>query len=146
MERIKPKTMVVSYLLTSLVIFALSAFTSMIGVYGDGMVSHSTSAELMAVIQLTVVLVGNFLLHLVFYYGNFNCSPITKGVGVGTLLGVVYFLFSVFVLNVYNINTDSVLMLLSGMSGRIVEYGIGGVATAVISVSDIGRWGLLRAF
>ncbi len=144
MERIALKKVVVSYTLTSLMIFILSAFTSMMGVYGKASGSLSMSVELMAVIQLIVVLVSNFLLHMFFYYGGFRSSPITRGVGIGAMLGVVYFLISVFVLNMYNVN--SVQMLLGAMSGRVIEYGLGGIATAVISVSDIGRWGLLRAF
>jgi len=146
MEKIALKKVVTSYALTSFIIFLLSAFTSMMGVYGKGLGSTSISVELMAVIQLSIILIANLLLHGVFYFGGFNSAPITKGMGIGVVLGIAYFMVSVFALNMYNINTDSLQLLVSAMSGRIIEYGAGGIFTAVISVSDIGRWGLLRAF
>ncbi|MBL4587261.1 MAG: hypothetical protein JKX84_09435 [Flavobacteriales bacterium] len=145
MKKTEPKQVIASYGITSLIIFVLSAFTSLLGVYGDGVV-NSISTELMVLIQLIIVLLANFLLHAVFYFGGFTASPITKGLGIGTVLGLTYFAVSVFVLNIYNINTDSLQVLLQAMSGRVVEYSAGGVLTAVISVSDIGRWGLMRAF
>jgi len=148
MERITLKKIAVSYVITSFMIFVISAITSMLGIYGKdiGYGSVSMSVELMAVIQLTIVLVSNFLLHLVFYFGGFNSSPITRGIGIGAVLGLTYFMVTVFVLNEYNITTDPLRLLLGAMGGRMAEYSAGGIATAVISVTDVHRWGLLKAF
>ncbi len=148
MEKTDFKKALISYVLTSFIIFFLTAVTSMLGVYGSGVGGQSfrMSVELMIMIQLVVVLGSNLLLHLIFYFGGFHASPIAKGVGIGAVLGVAYFLVTMFALNTYNVNTDSMQILFSAMSGRIIEYGSGGILTAIISVSDIGRWGLLRAF
>jgi hypothetical protein len=47
---------------------------------------------------------------------------------------------------VYDINSDPIQLLMSALSGRVIEYSSGGVLTAIISVTDIHKWGLLRAF
>lgn len=69
-----------------------------------------------------------------------------KGISVGACLGVIYFMVGVFGLNIYDPNAAPFEQLFGAMGGRLIEYGTGGIATAVISVSDIRKWGLLRAF
>ena len=148
MDTISQKKVLISYVITSVIIFFLSAAISISGIFGNHMgdASANMSIELVAVIQLLIVLTANFILHLFFYYGGFATAPILKGVGIGAVLGVVYFLVSVFALNAYDINAESLQLLVSAMGGRVIEYATGGIATAVISVSDIHRWGVLRAF
>ena len=100
----------------------------------------------MVIIQFVVILVANGVLHSLFYYGGLKSSPLVKGLGIGVFLGMSYFLFSIFVLDSYDINSDPFSLLMSAMSGRVLEYSSGGFVPALISVSDIHRWGLLRAF
>jgi len=148
MEHINQKKVVISYLLTSILIFSISAFTNMIGMVGQQTlpISGSMSNELMMLVQLAIILVANGFLHYVFYFGNLNSSPIAKGVGMGVAFGVIYFVVSVFGLNIYDLNGDSISSLATAMSGKVIEYSSGGLVTAIISVSDIHKWGLLRAF
>jgi len=148
METISAKKVVISYVLTSVVIFAVSVMTSMLGLLGQGysQITGNLAGELMVLLQLGVVLVANGILHSLFYYGGMQSSPITKGLSIGIVLGVGYFLVSIFALNLYDINSDPISLLIGAMSSRIVEYCSGGIVTAIISVSDIHRWGLLRAF
>ena len=148
MEHISQKKIVISYLVTSFMIFLVSAVTSTLGLFGDDVVSvsGSMSTELTLLIHFIVVLLANAILHGLFYYGGLKSSPITKGVGLGMVLGGLYFMVCTFVFNAYDINTDPISYLASAMSGRMVEYSSGGLITAIISVSDIHKWGLLRAF
>ena len=148
MDTISQKKVIISYFITTLVIFGVSATTSVLGLQGQGTgsISGTMSNELMMLIQFIVILVANGILHSLFYYGGLNSSPITKGLGIGVVLGLSYFLVSIFALNLYDINADPISLLMSAMSSRVVEYSSGGFVTAVISVSDIHRWGLLRAF
>lgn len=148
METISQKKVIISYLITSLLIFVISATTSMLGMLGDTTlpIAGSMSNELMAILQLTVVLLANLVLHGIFYYGGLKSSPMTKGLTIGVVLGLSYFMVSVFALNVYDINSDPIQLLISALSGRVIEYSSGGVLTAIISVTDIHKWGLLRAF
>ncbi len=148
MDNISSKKVLVSYLLTSFIIFLVSATMSMIGLFGhDGTtVTGSMSTELMIILQLSIVLAVNAVLHGIFYYGGLNSSPIAKGIGIGVMLATIYFLVSMFALNIYDINSDSASTLVSAMGGRLIEYCSGGLVTAIISVTDIHKWGLLRAF
>ena len=148
MDTNSPKKVNVSYVITSVLMFFISAAFSMSGMFESSIhnVGFHLSNELIIVSQMLVVLVANFILHAIFYYGGFKSSPITRGLVTGTVLGVAYFLAMVFVFDVYNLNTEPMTTLLAAVSGRVVEYGTGGIATAVISVSDVHKWGLLRAF
>lgn len=147
MNSISPKKVLVSYVITSVVIFFISAAISMSGMISTniGDASSRMSMELLIIMQLILILSANFILHGVFYYGGFKSSPISRGIGIGAMLGVVYFLVGVFALDLYDINTE-MLQLAGAMGGRMIEYATGGIATAVISVTDINRWGLIRAF
>lgn len=148
MDTISQKKVIISYFITSMVIFSISATTSMLGLLGNGpsFISGTLSSEFMVIIQFAIILIANGILHSLFYYGGLKSSPLVKGIGIGVFLGMSYFLFSIFVLDSYDINSDPFSMLLSAMSGRVIEYSSGGFVTALISVSDIHRWGLLRAF
>ena len=148
MDTISQKKVIISYYITSMVIFSISATTSMLGLLGNGpsVISGTLSSEFMVIIQLVVILVANGVLHSLFYYGGLKSSSLVKGLGIGVFLGMSYFLFSIFVLDSYDINSDPFSLLMSAMSGRVLEYSSGGFVTALISVSDIHRWGLLRAF
>lgn len=146
MEKTSLKKITLSYLITSVLIFIISAATSMLGLFGKGVGAFGMSVELMMLIQLTVVLLANLLLHGLFYFGGFHSSPIKKGISIGAVIGVSYFLITVFLVGSYNIETESMAVLLRAAGGRVVEYCTGGVMTALISVSEIHRWGLLKAF
>ena len=147
MDTVSQKKVVISYLITTIIIFLVSATTSMLGFFGKGASGpNAMSLELMAIIQLVVVMVVNFTLHAVFYYGGMKSAPITKGLIIGTILGTTYFLVSVFGLNLYDINAEPMQQLATAMGSKVFEYCSGGVITAVISVSDIHKWGLLKAF
>lgn len=148
METISQKKVIISYLITSLLIFLVSATTSMLGILGDASlpIAGSLSNELMAILQLAVVLLANIVLHGIFYYGGLNSSPMAKGLTIGVVLGLTYFMVCVFALGIYDINSDPIHLLASALSGRVIEYSSGGILTAIISVSDIHKWGLLRAF
>lgn len=148
MENISFKKIVISYFITSVLIFFVSAAANAAGVFGNGMSTtmDSMSTELFTILQLTLVLLANSVLHLIFYYGGFSASPILRGLGIGAFLGLSYFIFSAFALNIYDIHGESLIDLTAAMSGRMIEYAAGGIATAMISVSDIHRWGILRAF
>lgn len=148
MNTISQKKVIISYLITSFAIFLTSATLSMFGLLEGTSVTigGTMSAELMMVIQFAVVLFANGILHSLFYYGGLKSSPLAKGIGIGVVLGVSYFLVSVFALNLYDVTADPISLLMKGMSGRVIEYSSGGLVTALISVSDIHRWGLLRAF
>ena len=147
MENTPLKKVVVSYLITSILIFCVSAVSSSLGLFGKGAVigSGTMSTQMFIAVQFAIVLMANAVLHGVFYFGGFNSSPIAKGVGTGMVLGLTYFLVSVFGLGMFDLGTDSVSLLASAMGGRLFEYCTGGIMTAVISVSDIHKWGLLRA-
>lgn len=147
METISSKKVVISYVLTSVVIFTISAITSALGLLGNGAGSFSgtLSTELLAFIHLFIVLAANGVLHGLFYYGGLESAPIIKGISIGMCLGLGYFLIAVFAFNSYDINSDSITLLLSAISSKVFEYSVGGVLTAVISVSEIHKWGLLRA-
>ncbi|MBI1286550.1 MAG: hypothetical protein GC178_03135 [Flavobacteriales bacterium] len=148
METTSAKKVIVSYLMTSVILFFISALMSVSGLFGNHIVTsvHQISVELMIVTQLSIVLVSNAVFHWFFYYAGFNSSPITKGLSIGMTLGVAYFLVCVFGLNLYDISGDPLHELAGVVGGRVIEYCTGGVAAAVISVSDVEKWGLLRAF
>jgi len=141
-----PKKIAISFLISSAVIFIISAIGNALGIFGydASAVTREMSIEFMMAIQLSIVLAANSILHFMFYYGGLNSSPIAKGVGIGTALGLVYFLISVFALNLYDLNAPS-HQLVEAMSGRVIEYGSGGIATAFISVSKVQKWGFLKA-
>lgn len=147
MDSISPKKIVISYIITSVVIFFVSAAISVTGFFEANMGSavSQLSVELMILFQLAVVLTSNLILHGVFYFGGFSASPFAKGACIGSLLGIMYFLIGVFAFDFYDLNNE-MLSLLSAVSGRVVEYSAGGITAAIISVSDVHRWGLLRAF
>ena len=147
MEPISRKKMIISYVLTSVVLFFISALVSVSGIFDPNMGNAVSriSLELMVLIQLVVVLVSNLFLHGVFYYGGLDSSPIARGIGIGSLMGVMYFLVGVFIFDFYDLN-NGLQELAGAISGRVIEYTTGGVATAVISVTDIHRWGILKAF
>jgi hypothetical protein len=148
MEKISIKKVLVSYLFTSMMILSISAIGNAVGIFGKGLGSNSpmVSVELVVVLQVAMVLVINSVLHALFYFGGFQSSPMAKGVAIGSVLGMTYFLVMVFGLGVYNINTDSFQMLFGAMTGKMLEYCTGGVMTAVLSVTEIHKWGMLRAF
>jgi hypothetical protein len=98
----------------------------------------------MIAIQFLIVLAANSILHFIFYYGGLDSSSIAKGIGIGTTLGLIYFLIRVFALNLYDLNAP-LHQLVEAMSGRIIEYSYGGIVTAFVSVSNIHRWGILKA-
>ena len=124
MDTVSSKKVLISYLITSIVIFAISATTSMLGLLENTgtTISGTLSNELMILIQLVVVLFANGVLHSTFYYGGLKSSPITKGLTIGFVLGMTYFLVSIFVLNSYDINSDPFSLLMSAMSSRVIEY------------------------
>ncbi|MCB9187325.1 MAG: hypothetical protein H6601_11365 [Flavobacteriales bacterium] len=146
MEKVTLKKIFISYLITSLVIFLVSAAISIAGTTGKGMHTNigEISIEIMMMIQLAHILVANAILHWFFYFGGSHASPLTKGVATAAILGVMNFMISVFALNIYDIYTDSLSVLLSGMSSRVVEYGSGGILAAIISVTDIHKWAFFR--
>lgn len=148
METISVKKVIVSYLLTSVILFFTSALMSISGVFGGqiGGSIHHISVELMIAYQMAVVLVSNAILHWFFYYAGFRYSPFTKGLTIGMVLGAAYFSVCVFGLNIYDITGDPIGQLIGAVSGRMIEYTTGGIATALISVSDVHKWGLLKAF
>lgn len=148
MENISFKKIVISYIITSAVIFFTSAVANAAGIFGSelGTSLDSMSIEVLTLIQLMLILFANSVLHLIFYYGGFSASPIARGVGIGAFLGLGYFLFSAFAFNIYDIHAESLVNLSAAMGGRMIEYGAGGITTAVISVTDVHRWGILRAF
>lgn len=147
MEQTPFKKIVVSFLLTSGVIFSITAMNSMLGLFGKGLqlVPGSISFELYVFVQFCAAAFASACIHMVFYYGGLNSSPITKGVGSGLVVGLAYFALSMFVFNVYNINTDSLMTIAAGIGGSIFEYGSGGLLVAVVSLTEIHKWGLLRA-
>ncbi len=148
METVTFKKVAVSYVVTSVILFFASALTSASGLFGHhfGSAEGFMSAELMFVVQFGVVLLANALMHWFFYYAGFHSSPIVKGTTLGVVMALVYFMTGVFALNVFDITSDPLNLLAGAISGRLFEYCTGGIATAVISVSDVHKWGLLRAF
>jgi len=140
------KKIVISFLISSVVIFTISAVGNALGIFGydTNSITRHMSIEFMMAIQLLIVLAANSILHFVFYYGGSDSSPIAKGIGIGTTLGLIYFLITVFALNLYDFNAP-LHQLVEAMSGRIIEYSSGGIATALVSVSNIHRWGILKA-
>ena len=140
------KKIVISFLVSSAVIFTISAIGNALGVFGfhANSITGHMSVEIMMAIQLLIVLATNSILHFVFYFGGINSSPIAKGVGIGAAIGIVYFLISVFGLNLYDLHAPTT-QLVEAMGGRVIEYGSGGIATAFVSVSNIHKWGLLKA-
>lgn len=148
METISFKKVAVSYVATSIILFFASALTSASGLFGNhfGSAAGFLSVELMIIVQLLVVLMANAVMHWFFYFGGFHSSPIVKGITLGVVVALAYFMTGVFALNVFDINSDPLNMLAGTVSGRMFEYCTGGIATAVISVSDVHKWGLLRAF
>ncbi len=147
MDPISLKKIFISYFLTSFVIFFISAAFSVGGVFDNNLsitMSHF-SVELIVLMQLSVVMVSNLVLHAIFYYGGFTSSPITRGIAIGAMLGSIYFIVGAFAFDLYDVNTG-LSQLAGAYGGRLIEYGTGGIATAVISVTDIHKWGLLRAF
>lgn len=147
MESTPLKKVVVSFLLTTAAIFSLTALNSFFGLFGKGLqlVPGSLSYELYVLIQLCAAVFASACINMIFYYGGLRSSPIEKGVGSGIVIGLTYFAISMFVFNVYNVNTDSLLTIATGMSGNIFEYGTGGLLTAFVSLTEIHKWGLLRA-
>ncbi|HAP68202.1 MAG TPA: hypothetical protein DCR04_00520 [Flavobacteriales bacterium] len=146
MRPISQKKIVISFLVSSAVIFTISAIGNVLGVFGyhTNSITGQMSVEIMMAVQLLIVLATNSILHFVFYFGGLNSSPIAKGVGIGTAIGIVYFLISVFGLNLYDLHAPTT-QLVEAMGGRVIEYGSGGIATAFISVSNVKKWGLLKA-
>tara|TARA_R110000868_G_scaffold364581_1_gene627455 strand:+ start:525 stop:968 length:444 start_codon:yes stop_codon:yes gene_type:complete len=147
MNRISQKKLIISYLITSATIFIVSGIMQFSGTFNG--VTHEifgSSVALAAASQLMIVLALNFLLHAVFYFGGFNSSPITKGVGIGSALGIFYFAIGLFVFQAHSIDSAPIGEVAVSLGGNVVEYSLGGILTAVISVSDIHKWGLLRAF
>lgn len=146
MRPISQKKIILSFLVSTSVIFTVSAIGNALGIFGydTNSITRQMSVEFMMVIQLLIVLIANSILHFMFYYGGINSSPITKGIGIGTVLGIVYFLVSVFGLNLYDLQAP-LPQLVEAMSGRVIEYSSGGIATAFVSVSNIHKWGLLKA-
>jgi hypothetical protein len=141
------KKVFVSFLLTVAIVFALSAITSMFGFFGKGLrlVPDTMSYELYVLSQLVASIFASACIHMVFYYGGLHSSPISKGVGTGLVIGIAYFALSMFVFNVYSVKTDSLATISAGLSGSIFLYGFGGLLVAVVSLTDIHKWGLLRA-
>lgn len=146
MEPISAKKIFISYLITSLVIFSVSAFLSLSDVIGKGdtQIAGVMSVELMLILQLANVLIANAILHWFFYFGDSHASPLAKGVATAAVLGVLNFLLSVFALDMYDICSDSMLVLVGAVGGNVVEYSSGGIVAAIISVTDIHKWGLFR--
>lgn len=147
MYHISQKKVIVSYIISSLVMFLFSASFNAASLLGSDVAAITTTlpAQLVMIIQLTIVLVANLFLHFMFYYGGLNSSPMAKGIGIGTALGLVYFIVTVFGLNLYDINTAPVQELVGALTGRVIEYCSGGIATAFVSVSNIHKWGVLKA-
>lgn len=141
------KKLFVSYMITSTMIFLVSAIMQASGPFNGGVQAVvGSSTAMMAAIQLTVVLVLNLFLHAMFYYGGFNSSPITKGVGIGAALGFFYCMFGLFVFQPHSIDSTPISEVITTLSGNVAEYTLGGILTAVISVSDVHKWGVMRAF
>lgn len=146
MRSISPKKIVISYLISSAVIFLITAISNAFGLFGHQVVvsPSNLSNEAIMAVQLIIVLATNLVFHFIFYYGGLHSSPIAKGVGIGTAVGLVYFMVTVFGLNLYDLNTAPVQELVGALTGRVVEYSSGGIATAFVSVSNMHKWGLLK--
>ncbi len=71
MDPVSHKKVLISYIISSLVIFFISAGISMSGLFETNMgeASSRLSIELIVLTQLSVVLLANFILHGVLYYG-----------------------------------------------------------------------------
>lgn len=138
----------VSYAITTLFVFFCSAIADHLGLYGDRIIvgNGTLSHDLFLLIQFLVVCVANGILHGFFYFGNLESSPIIKGLGLGSMIAVSYFLICVLGLNMFDVTSDSMSSLISALGGRMFEYCSGGLITAAISVSDLHKWGLIRSF
>ena len=148
MNPISTKKVLVSYFISSSLILLVSAITNSAEAYGGQAVNASLgqSQLLGMLVYLMMALGANAILHMVFYYGGFKSSPIKRGVTAGAVLGLAYFAVTVFAFGAYNITTDPLGEMATAMAGRMFEYTTGGIVTAIVSVSDIHKWGLLRAF
>lgn len=144
MELISPKKVMISYTLSSLLILAIVGLISMPSLIGPSIAGSFTILKLM--LQLATVLIANAILHWFFYYGDSEASPMSKGVISAVILGVLNFAISVFALNIYDIYTDSIVELASGISSNVLGYGSGGFLAAVISVTDVDKWSLFKLF
>ena len=142
-DKISLKKVLVSYSITTLFVFVFSAIADQFGLYGNrviignGAFSHNT----FLVIQLLLVCIANGVLHGIFYFGNLESSPIMKGLGLGSMVAVSYFLVAVLGFNMFDVTGDSMSLLMGALGGRLFEYCSGGLMTAVISVSDLHKWG-----
>lgn len=80
METVTFKKIVVSYVVTSFILFFASALTSASGMFGNhfGSAAGFLSLELMVVIQLAVVLFANALMHWFFYSVDSIQHPLSR--------------------------------------------------------------------
>lgn len=141
--------LLISYGITSLLILFASVVLGPLGIFHykfSIITSVTESVGLNQVVQIFILLTANFILHALFYHGGSNRSPFIKGVGIGFTVGFVLFTLGLFACTWLDINSSSVHLIGSTLIKRTLEFTTCGFATAVLSVFDLPRWGILRAF
>ena len=139
---------VVSYLISSTIILLGYLLFQRYGVFEYDFisaVSNEASVELRKLAQLSFVLISNFILHVTFYYGRFTASPLVRGVSIGFLMGLSIFILSVFESGCMGLISSPLNEIVSIMATKAIEFTSCGVLTAILSVSEIPRWGLFKA-
>jgi PAS domain S-box-containing protein len=133
----------VSWILSSLVMLSLTAGLNALEVI-DIPFGVRSSIGLPTVLYITGLFGANFLMHLAFYYGGFVNAPLKRGLALGMVFGVLFFLANVLFTTTYDLTNESMSVLVVGLAAKLAEYTIGGVAMSVLSVTRVHQWGFLR--
>lgn len=137
----------ISFIITSFILTTISVFQNVFSnSTGSAVTIGQFSSGFEQILDLSLMLLVNLLIHSWFYFENSRTAPIYRGIKIGAVLGLVTFWVSVFVFDSYNVGGDSILVFLGGLGGTVAEYTTGGALTALISVTEIHKWGFLRAF
>ena len=133
----------VSWILSSLVMLSLTAGLNALEVI-DIPFGVRSSIGLPTLLYITGLFGANFLMHLTFYYGGFVNAPLKRGLALGMVFGVLFFLANVLFTTTYDLTNESMSVLVVGLAAKLAEYTIGGVAMSVLSVTRVHQWGFLR--
>lgn len=85
----------------------------------------------------------NLVVHSIFYFGGFSCSPIRKGVGISMCIGFVYLMVVLLCSNIITVHASWTVIGMNLLT-TIMEMLILGLLVSVISISEIHRWGVFR--
>ena len=145
MQTVSTTKFTISWIISTFLVFAVSAvFHSIIGSEPTLLISGTLiSTKLAAIIAFLVIAMLNLIIHGIFYFGGFSCSPFKKGLTAGLTVGFIYFLAMTLSSSLLSVHAPWGELSINFLI-QMTEQIVGGITISVLIVSEFHRWGIFR--